>query len=317
MTHSSPDSAKKLCLFCDGPLPCATHGQPALVPARAPSSELLPCPFCGFKAKHIFRDIPLSKWKYVVACGSTTCGAEGSCGADKKEAAEAWNRRSTPAQAANLAEAFEAYRAERFGAYASYPIDAYTYFGAGFKAAEKALAVPQAASDGAPIFAECAEIALEHVGAGPDYGTEQRLGYDEACRDIAAAIRTRASNRKVMDALVENADTDLPTAEDVHGILAPAAPQSVQETTFAAMPIDAPELDDHAKAAIQRVVDWEQRSEAIALSPDARAISDAYSDWAWEKEGQPVGLMLPHESARAGFFAGAKWALALSRPQQD
>ncbi len=89
-----------------------------------------------------------------------------------------------------------------------------------------------------PVFAECAEIALEHVGAGPDYGTEQRLGYDEACRDIAAAIRTRASNRKVMDALVENAATDLPTAEDVRGILAPAAPQEVQWQPIETAPRD-------------------------------------------------------------------------------
>ena len=43
---------------------------------------------------------------------------------------------------------------------------------------------------------------------------------------------------------------------------------------------------------------------------ERRQISDAYSDWAWEKEGSPVGLMLPNDAARAAFFAGARWAKA-------
>lgn len=34
-----------------------------------------------------------------------------------------------------LDEAFERYRAQKFGAYAEFPIDAYTYFAAGWKAA--------------------------------------------------------------------------------------------------------------------------------------------------------------------------------------
>jgi hypothetical protein len=46
------------------------------------------------------------------------------------------------------------------------------------------------------IFSECAEIALEHVDGGCSV-------YDEACRDIAEAIRTRASNRKTMDAIAD------------------------------------------------------------------------------------------------------------------
>lgn len=43
---------------------------------------------------------------------------------------------------------------------------------------------------------------------------------------------------------------------------------------------------------------------------ERRQIADAYSDWAWEKEGSPVGLMLPNDAARAAFFAGARWAKA-------
>jgi len=56
--------------------------------------------------------------------------------------------------------------------------------------------------------------------------------------------------------------------------------------------------------------------EPAGTKPDAKTISAAYSDWAWEKEGTAVGLMLPNDSARAGFFAGAKWACSLSRPNQ-
>jgi Lar family restriction alleviation protein len=52
---------------------------------------------------------------------------------------------------------------------------------------------------GEAIFTECAEIALEHVGMWEDGR------YDEACRDIAEAIRTRASNRKTMDAIADAA----------------------------------------------------------------------------------------------------------------
>jgi hypothetical protein len=57
---------------------------------------------------------------------------------------------------------------------------------------------------GEAIFSECAEIALEHVGAVKDeddysYGA----GYDAACSDIANTIKTRASNRKTMDAIAD------------------------------------------------------------------------------------------------------------------
>jgi hypothetical protein len=55
---------------------------------------------------------------------------------------------------------------------------------------------------GETIFAECAEIALEHVGS---YHEDMEYAYDQACRDIAEAIKTRASNRKTMNAIAEAA----------------------------------------------------------------------------------------------------------------
>jgi hypothetical protein len=62
----------------------------------------------------------------------------------------------------------------------------------------------------ADLFAECAEIALEHVGAfNTNWTEESRMAYNQACRDIAMAITLRASNRKTMDAI---ADRDLRTA---------------------------------------------------------------------------------------------------------
>lgn len=42
------------------------------------------------------------------------------------------------------------------------------------------------------------------------------------------------------------------------------------------------------------------------------AIAEGYSDWSWEKDGTPVGHMLPHEAARSAFFAGARFAEARS-----
>jgi hypothetical protein len=67
------------------------------------------------------------------------------------------------------------------------------------------------------IFSECAEIALEHVGAigsqdDVSVTPEERLmatTYNIACRDIAEAIKTRASNRKTMDAIADAKVTDL------------------------------------------------------------------------------------------------------------
>jgi len=59
---------------------------------------------------------------------------------------------------------------------------------------------------GEAIFSECAEIALGHVDNGnwddPEIYSD---GYDQACRDIAEAIRTRAANRKTMDAIADAA----------------------------------------------------------------------------------------------------------------
>jgi hypothetical protein len=54
---------------------------------------------------------------------------------------------------------------------------------------------------GETIFSECAGIALEHAGAWGEY---HKPGYDDACNDIAEAIKLRASNRKTMDALAKD-----------------------------------------------------------------------------------------------------------------
>ena len=65
--------------------------------------------------------------------------------------------------------------------------------------------VKSASGAGEAIFAECAEIALEHVGARRrPIASDSSEAYDEACREIAEAIRTRASNRKTMDGLVKS-----------------------------------------------------------------------------------------------------------------
>ncbi len=58
-----------------------------------PDKELLPCPFCGGKAKHMYQELPFTKWRHLIVCTNTTCGAEGSCCASKHDAAEYWNRR--------------------------------------------------------------------------------------------------------------------------------------------------------------------------------------------------------------------------------
>jgi len=65
--------------------------------------------------------------------------------------------------------------------------------------------VKSASGAGEAIFAECAKIAMEHVDNGnwddPEIYSD---GYDQACRDIVEAIKTRASNRKTMDAIADN-----------------------------------------------------------------------------------------------------------------
>ncbi|MET4187663.1 hypothetical protein ABIB86_000388 [Bradyrhizobium sp. JR1.7] len=48
----------------------------------------------------------------------------------------------------------------------------------------------------------------------------------------------------------------------------------------------------------------------------ASGCDQAYDDWSWNKQGTPVGLMLPNEAARSGFFAGAKWAAARTVPAE-
>jgi len=77
------------------------------------------------------------------------------------------------------------------------------------------VAPPQPAQADAPIFAECAEIALEHVGQATCLPEIFCTGYNTACVDISDAIKLRASNRKVMDALAPAAPQGVPNANEV------------------------------------------------------------------------------------------------------
>lgn len=45
------------------------------------------------------------------------------------------------------------------------------------------------------------------------------------------------------------------------------------------------------------------------MSEFVQEANKAYSDWQWNKEGEPIGYMLPHIAARAAFIAGALWAV--------
>jgi hypothetical protein len=66
--------------------------------------------------------------------------------------------------------------------------------------------VKSASGSGEAIFSECAEIAMGHVGARRrPIASDSSEAYDGACRDIAEAIRLRASNRKTMDAIADAA----------------------------------------------------------------------------------------------------------------
>ena len=66
--------------------------------------------------------------------------------------------------------------------------------------ADEVAAIRTAPAQGDPvsIFEECAKIAEDHV---MNTRLEAGYAYNEACRDIAEAIRVTASNRKTMDAI--------------------------------------------------------------------------------------------------------------------
>jgi hypothetical protein len=85
-------------------------------------------------------------------------------------------------------------------------------------------APPQPAPANASVFEECAEIALEHVG---DTDSE---AYGEACRDLAEAIKLRASNRKVMDARAPAPKTasERIAADQAYETLPAAVPQTAR-----------------------------------------------------------------------------------------
>lgn len=57
---------------------------------------LLPCPFCGCEGEVIERHNPMSKWRWSVDCGGSTCGASGPVEASKADATAAWNTRTPP-----------------------------------------------------------------------------------------------------------------------------------------------------------------------------------------------------------------------------
>jgi Lar family restriction alleviation protein len=186
---------------------------------------LKPCPFCGGEAvmeeieEKIFRTV-----RFSVGCSTedeATCMGYQSLTsfARRKDAAEAWNTRALPAQGEPVAwvvyapngdvrlwsqsgDVATAYADARdltcTPLYAALPSSPAPYPGS-LNSGESDLHVTADSGAGEAIFAECAEIALEHHGLG------KVRGYNAACRDIAEAIKTRASNRKTMDAVADAA----------------------------------------------------------------------------------------------------------------
>jgi Lar family restriction alleviation protein len=192
---------------------------------------LKPCPFCGGTNIQSLKELDF------VCCQD--CGA--SLEDSEPSAREHWNTRALPAQGEPVArEAFEAGFAAYWGPQKPDEVDSFVadmnrawndYFAAllsspapitteqldklqfgrvlhdrpsspappssSLNSGESELVVMPVRGAGEAIFAECAEIALGHVGMWQD-GT-----YDEACRDIAEAIKTRASNRRTMDAVAD------------------------------------------------------------------------------------------------------------------
>lgn len=80
------------------------------------------------------------------------------------------------------------------------------------------------------------------------------------------------------------------------------------------------ELDEWRERAL--AAEAELASRYIAQAPTGtggevsqKVIDEGYSDWSWNKKGEPVGRMLAHEAARVSFHAGARFALALPPPQ--
>lgn len=56
--------------------------------------------------------------------------------------------------------------------------------------------------------------------------------------------------------------------------------------------------------------------DAVGGTLDDKAIAEGYSDWSWNKNGDPIGRYLPHDAARLAFHAGAKFAL-IATAQED
>lgn len=195
--------------------PFAEHEEEQM-PMPTEPSELLPCPFCGSPATTIG---PYGgEMLFGVQC--LQCNARVS-GFDqcKQDARDAWNTRAAPAQGEPVAQAIEYARrlndlavncevddrlgdasdlrriAQYLAAFPSSP----ALPGAPHNSGERLPSSDAAGGAGeaispADLAEDCAKIAEGHVGAGGYPGNEledrcRRIGYDDACRDIAKAIR--------------------------------------------------------------------------------------------------------------------------------
>jgi Lar family restriction alleviation protein len=191
-------------------------------------SELLGCPFCGRPGAICqLEDEPGSAASFWVNC---SCGVETRERRTEQEAVALWNTRA-PAQGEPVAWRYrwsapvdalwetvasqDMLPTNRSGweiepLYAVSPSSP-TPVNSSLNYGESDLQVTADFGVGEAIFEECAEIALEHIGQCYPSISEfpqnnlRREAYDEACKDIADAIRTRASNRKIMDALADAA----------------------------------------------------------------------------------------------------------------
>jgi Lar family restriction alleviation protein len=163
---------------------------------------LKPCPFCGNPgAICVLEDEPGSPASFWVNC---SCGVETPERRTEDEAIALWNTRVIPAQGEPVTPPTIAWvlsdDGRRWRPLQSSPAP----YPGSLNSGESDLHVTADSGAGEAIFSECAEIALEHVGAVKDeddysYGA----GYDAACSDIANTIKTRASNRKTMDAIAD------------------------------------------------------------------------------------------------------------------
>lgn len=55
--------------------------------------DIKPCPFCGGAGKVVETAVYLSKWRFLVRCEYSRCGADGPPETCTLNAIEAWNKR--------------------------------------------------------------------------------------------------------------------------------------------------------------------------------------------------------------------------------